>query len=148
MRRCRPIGKLRDQSPIVETVPHMHQIELTDAQVSGMVENAIEMHVGRVRTTRQAVGDPHVRAFIERRHIVRQVTEIYRISDGPITFAETQAERGRRPMRLSNEAKGSVSEALLWSEQSPVDNRPIEVALLEGISEAMTEARQRFSRAV
>src|SRR4051812_25492412 len=108
------------------------------------------MHVRRMWLPCQAVGDPHVDALIEPRHIVAQFAEIYRISYGVAALLEAQAKRGRAAVWLVDVADRSVAEPQFLAELARFSDRPIEIALCERISKAQLQfiehVRARVSR--
>src|SRR5207253_6593456 len=142
MGRRRPVRQLGDQRTVIETVPHVRQIELADAKFTGPGEDSVEVRVGRMRLAREAVGDPHVHAFVQRGHFVAHLAEIDGISDRASAFVEAHAHRGRTAVRLIDETDLRLAEGPVRAELVPFQDGPIEIGSGKGISEALFQARK------
>ena len=83
---------------------------------------------------------------VKRSHVGGYLTEIYCIADGRPSSSK------RRPselvaVRLIDEARYGIAEAELGAKRSRVHDRPIEIRLLERISEAQLQFFQDRARA-
>ena len=60
---------------------YFYQVQLTNAQVPGRRQHAIEMHVRWMRLARETIGNPHIDTLIKRSHVIAQATEINRVTN-------------------------------------------------------------------
>lgn len=97
------------------------------------------MSMSRVRSPRKAIGDPNVHTFVQHSHFRRQIIEVYRISNRSNGFIEAQAKRRGTAVRLIDAVRAEVSELLLPADFVALDDRTVEIGLLEGVAEAHFE---------